>query len=87
VAVPDFFFAIDLSGGDSNDMFRQVVSRLLVQAGCAVDAAPQIIDSLVAAIGGDPQGCRVTFAARNGKLDIEVTSAAGRLMQASHPLA
>jgi hypothetical protein len=90
VALAEFFFAIDLSHhAASREMFLDVVSRVLVQAGCAANGV--ILDALQAAIEDSASdvvaSCRVTFVAQGGRLDIILSSAAGQLWQTTHSLA
>jgi hypothetical protein len=91
VSASDFFFSIDLSGQPPpNDMFRELVSRILGQAGCAPQDVPAVVDALhtvvtASASKGD-RSCRLTFVAGNGGLDIAVSSSAGRVYHATHPI-
>ena len=88
----EFFFSIDLSGQPpSAEMLRELVSRVLVQAGCASREVPSVVEALQTAITasaskGD-RSCRVTFVAEDGGLEIAVSSSAGRVWHATHPMA
>jgi hypothetical protein len=90
VAAAEFFFAIDLSDDErSLEMFREVVSRLLSQAGLGAREAAAALTELENAVVPVPgaKNRRVTLEARSGRLDISVTSPAGRLWQVTHSLA
>jgi type IV pilus biogenesis protein CpaD/CtpE len=86
VAPPEFFFAIDFSNHTaSREMFREVVTRVLAQAGCGPNG---ILDALQAAVEQSAAlPCRVTFVAQDGRLDIVLSSAAGQVWQTTQPLA
>ena len=86
----EFFFSIDLSGEPpSKDMFRQLVSRILKQAGCAARDVPVVIDTLqtavTASVSKGDRLCRLTFSNGNGSLEIAVSSSVGRVYHATHP--
>jgi hypothetical protein len=88
----EFFFSIELSGQTaSRDMLRELVSRILGQAGCAADTAPAVVAALHSAVSrsasqGDAS-CTLTFLADGDRLDIAVSSSSGHLWQATHPMA
>jgi hypothetical protein len=88
----EFFFSIELSGQTaSHDMLRELVSRILGQAGCALDGGPAVADALHAAVvrsaaQGDPS-CTLTFLAGGDRLEIVVSSSSGHLWQTTHPMA
>ena len=89
MAFPAFFFAIDYShDAASREMFLEVVTRVLAQAGCGANGA--ILDALQAAVEESSSGaatpCRVTFVAQDGRLDIMVSSADGQLWQTTQSL-
>lgn len=90
MTVAEFFFAIDLSDHEASlDMFREVVSRLLAQAGLAAGEASKMMTELESAVAGAPAGVtnrRVTLEARGGRLNILVTSSAGQEWQLTQPL-
>jgi hypothetical protein len=91
VAVSEFFFAVDLFGARDAGFLDEVVSRILQQAGGgSPDRVPGMIAAVQAAVAEaaavPQQGCRLSFVALNGHLEISVTSAAGRLWQTRHPL-
>ena len=88
----EFFFSIELSGQTaSHELLRELVSRILGQAGCAVGAAPAVLDALHSAVSrsvsrGDAS-CTLTFLAGGDGLEIAVSSSSGHLWQATHPMA
>jgi len=90
VSDSDFFFSIDLSGQPpSNDMFRELVSRILAQAGCAQKDVPAVIAALQTVVhnsvlNGD-RLCRLTFSSGDDGLEIAVSSSTGRVYHATHP--
>lgn len=89
MALPEFFFAIDLSDhAATRELLREVVGRVLTQAGCGTDGIPRMIDEVVAkGVSAGQQSCRVTFHARDGRLEIVVSSAVGQLWQTTESLA
>ena len=83
----EFFFAIDLSVHDASlEMFREVVSRLLAQAGVHAGDSSKMMSELERAVAGAASR-RVTIEARGGRLAILVTSATGEVWQVTHSLA
>jgi hypothetical protein len=90
VAVSEFFFAIDLAGAPVADLLHEVVTRIVQQAGGPADGASGTIAAVQAAVaegaGAHHQGCRLSFEAVNGHLEISVTSAGGRHWQTTRPL-
>jgi hypothetical protein len=89
VSGPEFFFAIDFSHhAASREMFLEVATRVLTQAGCASNG---VLDALRAAVDSSSSAavepCRVTFAVQDGQLDIVLSSAAGQLWQITESLA
>jgi hypothetical protein len=87
----EFFFAIDLSVHEASlEMFREVVSRLLAQAGVDAGDSSRMMTELEQAVAAAAAGAvsrRVTIEARGGRLAILVTSAAGEVWQVTHSLA
>jgi hypothetical protein len=91
VADHHFFFQIELTGRpDSNDMLRELVSRVLDQSGCGQDTVPAILSALQTAvsrtIASGASTCRLKFIVHDGRLDIAVSSEGGPPWQTSHPL-
>lgn len=87
----EFFFSIELSGRDPNDMVSELASRVLGQCGCGDETAPAAIDAVRAAVArvaaaGGPT-CRLTFVAHGGRLDIAVSADGGQPWRTSHLLA
>ena len=89
MAALEFFLAIDLSDhAASRELLRDVATRVLTQAGCGTDLVPGAIDEVVAkSTSAGERRCRVTFEARDGRLDIVVSSAAGPLWQTTESIA
>jgi hypothetical protein len=89
VAVPEFFFSIDLSDQTaSRDLFAEVAGRVSALAGPAADGALRGVHlalELCAAQG--QQQCRVTFRARDGLLEVAVSTSAGQVWQGTESLA
>ena len=89
MAAAEFFFAIDFHDhAASREMFRDVVTRVLAQAGCGSNGI--LLDALHAALEESSSGagapCRMTFIAQDGRLDIILSSAAGPLWQTTQSL-
>jgi len=87
-----FFFQIELTGRpDSNDMIRDLASRVLGQSGCGADTVPAILSALQTAVARTiavgASTCRLKFVVHHGRLDIAVSSEGGPPWQTSHPLA
>jgi hypothetical protein len=86
VAASEFFFAIDVTGVQSRDLLREVVARVLAQAGCGPDAASTIGEALHGAVTASLAGhdvCRVLFVGRRGRLEISASTSAGQIWQAT----
>jgi hypothetical protein len=88
----EFFFAIDLSDHEASlELCREVVSRLVAQAGFGAGDVSQMTAELQAAvISGMPAPaatCRVTIVAEGGRLEIVVSSSSGQVWQVTHSLA
>jgi hypothetical protein len=87
VAPPEFFFAIDFShDAASREMFRAVVTRVLAQAGRGANGVMDDLQEAIEKSSSATEPCRVTFVARDGRLDIIVSSASGQLWQTTQSL-
>lgn len=86
----EFFLTIDLSGRPvSLDMLRELASRVLGQAGCGADGLPAIVSALENAVTRSAAGassCRLQFIARDGRLDIAISSGGGPPWKTSHDI-
>jgi hypothetical protein len=93
VAATEFFFALEFSSqGVSAALLAELASRVLTHLGSSPDAVPELrsaLDQAVAAAGSvaGERRCDVQFRAREGTLDILVSSNGGRIWQTSRPIA
>ncbi len=80
MAAYEFYFAIELSGpAASTNMLRELVSRVLGQAGCSGDDVPEVVEAVEEAVAriaaaGEPR-CGVRFLADSDQIEIVVSSA------------
>lgn len=91
MAAYEFFFAIDFSGpATSTVMLRELVSRVLGQAGCGGDAVLAVVEEVETAVARSAAAgesrCSAKFIAHDGRLEIVVSSSAGRLWHTTHPV-
>jgi hypothetical protein len=87
VTTSEFFIAIDFSGVESEDMVRELISRILTAAGCDAARSSQITDGLRTAVGHSTPVFRVSFLARNRHLEVSASSAGAELWRTNEPLA
>ena len=93
---PDFFFALEFSSqGAPASLVEDLAANVFRHVGCAPEHAEGLSEALehaaeTGALGGDRR-CDVQFRARNGTLEVLVSSNGGRLWQteilipSSHP--
>jgi len=91
VADHEFFFSIELPGRPASlGVLRELAPRVLGQFGCGGDAVPALVDALETAVArGAESGaftCRLQFVARDGRLDIAVSSDGGPPWRTSHAI-
>jgi hypothetical protein len=85
----DFYFALDMAGAPDAtstppEMLDDLVARVLERAGCAGDAAAALTEAIHTALAQASRAdspSRLQFRARDGRLDIVVSSRAGAIWQ------
>lgn len=79
----DFFFALDIVGAAKRkSMLDELIARVLERAGCADEDAFDLAEAIHAALAKGSramESCRLQFHARDGHLDIVVSSRAGEI--------
>ena len=88
----EFFFTIELSGRPASlDMLRELVSHVVAQVGRGDETVPAVVDAVQTAVarsaGAGASTCRLTFVARDGRLDVAVSSDDGPPWRTSHDIA
>jgi hypothetical protein len=90
VPAHDFEFSIDVSGGTPfDDLLRDLTAQVTDHLGGATDVIAGIAEPLNAAVAratAAARGCKVWFRRAGRTLEIEVTSGAGRIWQASRTI-
>lgn len=82
----DFFFALEFSSqGASASLVEDLAANVFRHVGCAADHVEGLSDALSKAAerptGGGERRCDVQFRARDGALEVLVTSNGGRIWQ------
>jgi hypothetical protein len=92
VAVPEFLFAIEISGTlPLSEMIRDLASQVLTHAGVPTADTSSLVDAVHAAVDRSRSDgrvpCTVRFHAHAGQMDIDVTSDQGSLWRDARPIA
>jgi hypothetical protein len=85
-----FYFALEFSSPDvSAALLGELAARVLGYVGCSRQDLPQLDRALAEAASvtaAQSRLCDVRFRLQDGALEILVSSSAGRLFHASHPI-